>query len=283
MSIVYLNGQYLPLEEAKVSVIDRGFLFGDGIFEAIKIYHGKLFQWKKHIARLEYCLNEISLQLDITQPEWKNIFTNLIERNNALKQDSTIYLQITRGEDKTRRYTFPDPPVKPTIFALLIPIKRFDYEKKNKFSAITREDVRWKSGHIKSISRLPTVLLYQEAKMADANEIIFIRDGYAVEGGSSNLFIVKNNQIITPPETTYILMGITRELILTLAKKHNIIYQEKNILPSELMAADEVWITSSNREIMPITVIDGKSIGTGMPGSVWKKMLTYFRKFTESL
>lgn len=279
-NIVYLNGNYIPIESAKISVLDRGFLFADGVYEIIPIYRGKFFRCLEHIKRLEQSLEAIRLSINMTLKQWIAIFNELLKLNNALDQTKSIYLQVTRGADSIRNHSFPKQKISPTIFVMLTELKQPSYENLDKsFSVITKEDIRWEKCYIKSISLLPNVLLKQEAEEQGAVETIFIRNGYAIEGCTSNLFIVKNNVIITPPKSTYVLGGITRELILELAEKHHMPCQENNISKKELLEADEVWITSSSKDIMPIGKVDNKIIGDGTPGIVWKKMIRYLYEY----
>jgi len=279
MSLAYLNGTFLPLEDAKVSALDRGFLFGDGIYEVIPVFNRHLFRLDKHMDRLRHSLMSIHLNLEpkLDNTTWREIFTRLIESNDAA--DQGIYLQITRGSDIARSHTIPEN-LTPTIFAFSQTIKPLPVEELQKgIKAITVDDIRWGRCDIKSIALLPNILLYQQAQEAGAQEALLIRDGHMVEGSSSNLFIVHGGNILTPPPNQHLLGGITRELILELAKKMKIPFQECDIKPEDLFAADEIWISSSTREIRPVIQLDEKVIGNGHAGPIWEKIIRAYQAF----
>lgn len=277
--IVYLNGDFLPIEQAKISVMDRGFLFGDGVFEVIPIYSGKPFRLREHLHRLQTSLDSILLKYKVDCDFFAKIVSELLQKNffQNPDQDFSIYLEITRGAASERTYSFPDK-TNPTIFAAIKPVKRISIEELTKGkSAITLQDIRWKDCYIKSISLLAGVLLSQQAKEAGADEAILIRHGFAIEGASSNLFIVKDGVIITPPLSRNTLSGITREMILKIIKDQKLAFKETSIKLSELKQADEVWVSSSTRTIFPITKLNGKSVGNGKVGQIWQKIIkSYF-------
>jgi len=283
INIVYLNDKYIPLDEARISVLDRGFLFADGVYEVIPIYYGKPFYKQQHLGRLQKSLQGIYMQLPFSQQQWYEIFDNLIKKNKATQGNYHIYLQVTRGVASSRGHTFPDS-IKPTVFIAVnkstkvLPYQELCHGK----TVITAPDIRWSDCYIKSISLLPNVLLSQQAKSAGCEEAILIRDGYALEGASSNLFMVKNNTLITPPLSPYILGGITRDIVIELARKNEILCEEQQIPESELINADEIWITSSTREIYPIVKLNNKPVGNGKVGPVWEKMIKLYRDNTSS-
>lgn len=283
MMIVYLNGEYCALEQAHVSVMDRGFLFADGVYDVIPVYAGKLFRADAHLKRLQNSLNGIRINYHVDMDEWLTILNTLKEKNNDLGPDQVIYLQITRGSYAQRTHTFPEKTT-PTLFARCSPIiKKPDDVIKKGFKAITAEDIRWHYCHIKSIALLPNVLLAQNAHEHEANETLLFRDNKLVEGASSNAFIVKNNVICTPPLNDFILGGITRQVIFDLAKKHGVTITEKDITKNDVYEADEVWITSSTREVYPIVSVDEHTIGTGKPGPVWKNIMMYYQEHINEL
>jgi len=283
MNIVYLNGGFLPIEQATISVLDRGFLLGDGIYEVIPVYDSKFLGLDGHLERLQHSLDSIKLPLQVKQTELKNIFLKLLEKNQAMQGAYSIYLQITRGPAPERTHAFPKI-TQPTLFATLKPISPLSYDNlKTGRAAITHEDIRWKYCHIKSISLLPTVLMMQKAHEANAEEAILIRDGYALEGTSSNVFIVQGNVIYTPPLSEENLSGVTRSAILKLAKQNNIPLIERKIKAIELFAADEVWISSSTRGIFPIIKLDNKIISDGKPGKIWDQMIHLYLKLDPAL
>lgn len=283
MTTVYLNGKFLPKKQAFVSVMDRGFLFGDGVYEVLPVYNRKIFQLQQHLDRLWKSLAAIKLAIDMSYEQWQKILTELLEYNDTLGENQSIYLQVTRGYAPERNHAFPKQ-ILPTIFVFSQPLKTLPYEelKKGK-EVITREDTRWQLCNIKATSLLANVLLTQEALENNCAETILIRDDYAIEGSTSNLFIVKEGVIITPPMSFCILGGITRELVLDLAKKNKIPHQEKEITRNELFQADEVWITSSTREIYPIIKVDDSQIGKGKPGLIWEKMINHYHEYISKL
>ncbi|MCK4870889.1 MAG: aminotransferase class IV [Gammaproteobacteria bacterium] len=278
-NVVYLNGKYLPIKKATISVLDRGFLFSDGVYEVIPIYNNKLFFADQHLDRLKNSLRYLNLHSDYDKDDWRNIFQSLINKNDAQKGNYHIYLQVTRGHADKRTHKFPTE-AEPTILVTLnISSSNQTYKTLSQGkSAITTVDHRWQNCHIKSISLLANVLHTNEATQADADEAILIRDGYALEGASSNLFIVKNGTIITPPLSTHILPGITRAIILDLAAENKISCKEEAVTVLQLEHADEIWITSSTREIYPITKLNQKPVGNGQVGPRWEEMLQLYKK-----
>lgn len=273
---VYLNGDYLPLSVAKVSVLDRGFLFGDGVYEVIPSYSGQLFKLHDHLHRLEASLKLIRLNFSYTSAQWLTILTPLLSK----QKDQYIYLQITRGVSANRSHAFPIDVV-PTVFAMCSDIKPLaDAEKGVK--AITMDDSRWEMCHVKATTLLANVLLRQQAVEQGCAEAILYRQGYVTEGAASNLFAVIDGVLITPQKTSEILPGITRQVILELAKKHAIQCTEKRISLAALQRASEIWITSSTREILPVVVLDLMRVGSGVPGSLWQKMNQLFQTYKRS-
>jgi len=283
MPIVYLNGEYLPQEEAKVSVMDRGFLFGDGVYEIIPIYDGHMVGLKEHLQRLKRSLTAIHMTPPMTDEEWINVFNQLLERNNKTSGTHNIYLQITRGPGETRSHALPET-YQPTVIAFCVPPRARPRKELNKgFSAITLDDSRRRDCSVKAITLLPNILLYEEARKVGAAEAILIRNGEAVEGTSSNLFVVMNNVLLTPPLSSNILAGITRQLILKLAKEKNIPCRETTITKDMLHDASEIWLTGSSKEIFPITKLDDKPVGEGKVGPIWERMMDYYEAYKTAL
>lgn len=257
--------------------MDRGFLFADGVYEVIPVYNKQLFRLEQHLQRLQKSLAAIHLDFVIDIPWWQKTLTTLLAHNESQGSNQAIYLQITRGYSETRNHNFPEH-TQPTVFVQSTPIvTKSITELSHGVNAITLPDTRWEFCYIKSIALLANILATHQAKQQNANEAIMIRNGKAVEGASSNLFIVKNNILITPPLSTYILGGITRELILELAKQHDLAYQEREILEEELFTADELWIASSTREIYPVINLNNKPISNGKSGPMWHKMIALYR------
>jgi D-alanine transaminase len=273
--IVYLNGQFLPLGEAKVSVLDRGFLFGDGVYEVIPVYGGKPFRLAEHLQRLDNSLAGIRMASPLTAAEWAELFGRLIDGDH----DQSIYLQITRGAAPKRDHAFPKDTA-PTVFAMCTPIAPMPA---SGVRAVTVPDIRWDWCHIKAVTLLANVLLRQQAVDQGCAEAILIRDGQAIEGAASNLFVVVDGVLVTPPKGNRILPGITRDLVVELARANGVPYQERDIAFEELSRAEEVWVTSSTREILPIVELDGKIVGDGAPGPVWTRMNRLYQDFKQTL
>ncbi len=275
--IVYLNGEYLPLSEAKISVMDRGFLFGDGVYEVIPAYSGKLFRLENHLERLDNSLKAIRLQNPHSHGQWRELLTKLLKEGI----DQSVYLQITRGAAPKRDHAFPKE-VNPTVFVMVSNINPHIDEGVG-LKAISMEDSRWKLCDTKAITLLANVLLRQSAVDNGCVEAILFKEGYLTEGAASNVFAVIDGVLMTPPKSPAILPGITRDVILEIARKNNIPCSEQAISVDELKKASEIWITSSTREIIPIVDLDGKTVGTGKPGEVWKALFKLFQAHKQSL
>ncbi|MBL4763395.1 MAG: D-amino acid aminotransferase [Gammaproteobacteria bacterium] len=279
--IVYLNGEYLPLEQAKISVLDRGFLFGDGVYEVIPAYAGKPFRFQQHLQRLENSLSAIQINNPLNASAWQQVLEHLISVNEG--DHFSIYLQITRGRQTQRDHIYPED-LEATVFIMLTAIadKPVGHYASG-IKAITLDDIRWKACHIKATTLLANVMLKQQADQLGAAEAILIRDGLAYEGAASNLFIVANGVIKTAPKSEFLLGGITRDLVLELAEKNAMDFAEVDIAESELENADEIWLTSSTKEIMPVIALNDKTVGDGKAGPVWKKMTEYYQAYKTSL
>lgn len=277
---IYLNGEFIPLDKAMIPVLDRGFIFGDGIYEVIPVYKGVPFRIDEHLQRLANSLSAIKIDNPHTNEEWLGLLSELISKQE--EANLSIYLQITRGI-APRDHVFPND-VTPTIFIMTNPMKQTDIKIfEEGIAAIVLEDTRWKNCHIKSIALLPNILLKQQAQEASAYEAILIRDGFVTEGAASNVFIVKDETIITPPKSNKVLPGITRDLILELALKNDIKCKEAEISEAELLDADEIWISSSTREILPVVKLDRKAIGNEKPGAVTRKIFDIYKQYKNSL
>jgi D-alanine transaminase len=273
---VYLNGSYQPLNEAKISVLDRGFLFGDGIYEVIPSYYGHLFHFQEHLKRLENSLSAIRLPNPHTAEQWLEILTPLLDPH----QNQYIYLQITRGVAGKRDHAFPENTA-PTVFAMCSNIVPFE-GRDTGVKAVSMDDSRWKLCSVKAITLLANILLRQEAIDAGCAEAILIKDGFVTEGAASNVFAVINGILTTPPKDKGILPGITRDVILDIAQKHNIPSREAAISLKDLEAASEIWITSSTREIIPVVELDAKPVADGKPGAVFQTMNQLFQDYKQS-
>lgn len=281
MTTIYLNGKFLPPEQAMVSVMDRGYLFGDGVYEVIPAYNGKPFRLDAHLKRLHNSLTAIRIREPMSNADWHATINELLARNPG--NDQSIYLQVTRGVAPKRDHAFDDSLV-PAVFAMVNSIAPADPAiARDGIKAITLDDIRWQACHIKAITLLPNALLRQQAIDAGAAEAILIRNGYAVEGAASNLFIVKRGLLITPPKGPQLLPGITRDVILELAANNAMPYREADITAAELHDADEVWMTSSTKEILPVTLLDGKPVGDGKPGAVYRRMAGLYGEYKEQV
>jgi len=276
-SQVYLNGEYLPLSEAKVSVLDRGFLFGDGVYEVIPVYKGKYFRMQDHLDRLQASMERIRIDFSYDLEKWLDILTPLLDKT----KDQYIYLQITRGVAAKRDHAFPENP-NPTVFAMCSDIKPFEGAVSG-VKALTIEDSRWEMCNVKATTLLANVLLRQQAVEQGCAEAILHRNGYVTEGAASNLFAVIDGILITPEKTAEILPGITRQVILELAQKNDFQLSEEIISLEALSMASEIWITSSTREIVPVVTLDSEKVGDGDPGPVFKKMKQLFQDYKASL
>lgn len=270
MNIAYVDGELLPLEQARVPVTDRGLLFGDAVYEVVPVYAGRPYLLEAHLARLARSLDGIRLTNPHSDAEWTTLLTALVERNGG--GDLMLYLQVTRGAYPRRDHRMPET-ARPTVIAFCQPLPAPDpatFERG--VAAITRPDPRWARCDIKSTALLANVLVADEAHAADANEAILIRDGQVIEGASSNVFVVRDSVLATPPLSRNLLAGITRDTVLHLARANDIPCTEAVIAPAELAAADEIWLTSSTREIYPVTRLDGAPVGDGRPGPLWARM-----------
>lgn len=283
MSMAYLNGDYLPLEEAKISPLDRGFMFADGVYEVIPVYAGCPFRLTEHLQRLAYSLAETAINDPFTAAEWIEVCHQLVDLNGG--GNLSIYLQVTRGTPQVRDHAFPQNETPPTVFAMVhsMAIPTAQPQHNQGFSAITLPDLRWARCDIKSITLLPNILMRQQAVSQQATEAILLKNGNAVEGAASNLFIVKDNVIITAPLGPEILGGITRDVIIELCQQHQLALTQRSIPEAELRGADEIWITSSTREVVPIVTLDDRPVGLGKPGPVWQKVAYYYTQFRRQL
>ncbi len=283
---IYLNGAFMPIEEARISVLDRGFIFGDGVYEVIPVYSRRPFRLAEHLQRLQHSLDGIKLKNPHSEREWTAILSELIERNaqDGRNQDQYLYLHITRGVAK-RDHAFPNPPVPPTVFLLSNPLTTPPAELlQSGIACITVADNRWLRCDIKSIALLPNVLLRQAAVEAGCAEAILIRDdAFLTEGAASNIFVVKNGKLLAPPKDNLMLPGITYDVILELAAANGIPYEVRRVTKAEVLGADELLQTSSTKEVLPITQLDGKPVGNGKPGAMFAKLHPLYQTFKREV
>lgn len=276
--IVFLNGQYLPMDEVKISPMDRGFLFGDGVYEVIPSYNGRLVGFNAHIARLKSNLQAIMLKLDWTAEKWLQIASKLLEVNEG--PDMGVYLHVSRGVEYQRFHGIPQN-VTPTVFAFAFDIQPQRTADKGGIQGAkvkSHQDLRWKRCNIKSTSLLGNVLHFQHGFDAGAHEtILFNEQGELAEASSSNVFIVKNDVVITPPLDHQILPGITRQLLLTILEKDGVVeVQQRSVTMDEVRGADEIWLTNSSKEITPVVELDNLPVGSGKVGDMWQLAQSLF-------
>jgi D-alanine transaminase len=279
-SIVFLNGSFLRMDEARVPVLDRGFIFGDGVYEVVPVYARRPFRLQEHLRRLQYSLDQIRLANPYSDQEWSRLILELIAR--CPHADQGLYLQVTRGVAK-RDHAFPKG-AKPTVFMMTNALSTPSPEAvANGVAAITAADNRWLRCDIKSIALLGNVLMRQLAVEAGANETIMIRDGWLTEGSASNVFLVRNGVILAPPKSNLILPGTTYDVVLELAAKAGMPVEVRPVSEAELRSADELWLTSATREVLAVNSLDGKPVGGGAPGPVFRRMYALFRDFKKEL
>ncbi len=273
---VYFNNQFVKKKEVSISPDDRGFLFGDGVYEVVSCYKGRLFELEKHISRMEQSLYKTGIKKP-DRLDFKYIAEGLIQKNDFSNKDALVYIQITRGV-APRKHAFPDADVRPTVYAFISP---FDvpYKKcKNGVKIILVKDIRWTRCDIKSISLLPNVMFNQQAKDNGAEESVFVRDGYITEGSHTTVFAVYNGDLVTHPLNNYILPGITREVVFKLCNELKINIQESPVSEKELNKADEIMLVGTSVEIMPVIKVDDWTVGTAKPGHITKKLQNSFGK-----
>lgn len=278
MTTVYLNGNFIPLEQAQVPILDRGFIFADGVYEVIPVFSGKPFRLKEHVKRLRDSLDGISLQLDYDREKWQSLIDQLLALNRVTG-DSSIYIQVTRGV--AERNHFYQAGSTPTVFIYCKPLQETDVSRG--VGAVLHEDIRWEYCHIKAVALLPNVMLKQYAREKDGSiEAILYRDGYITEGAASNVFTVTGDTVSTPPKSNRLLPGITRDLVVELTGASPYQCREVPVSKAELLQADEIWITSSTLGIAPVVKLDGKPVSGGKPGPAWRDIDTIYQAFKRS-
>jgi D-alanine transaminase len=279
-SIVYLNGGFVPMDQARVPVLDRGFIFGDGVYEVVPVYARRAFRLPEHLCRLQYSLDQIRLRNPYSEQEWTRLILELIAR--CPHEDQGLYLQVTRGVAK-RDHAFPKDAV-PTVFMMTNRLSTPTADMvAGGVPAITAADNRWLRCDIKSIALLGNVLMRQLAVEAGAHETILLRDGQLTEGSASNVFVVSRGVIVTPPKSNLILPGTTYDVVLELAQQAGMPVDVRPVSDAELRTADEIWITSATREVLAVTTLDGKPVGAGEPGGVFRRMHGLFMDFKAKL
>ena len=280
--IVYLNGEFMPLDEARIPVLDRGFIFGDGVYEVVPVYTRRPFRMAEHLRRLQHSLDGIRLANPLTDAQWTTLMTDIIAKNADAGEDQSVYLQVTRGVAK-RDHAFPKD-VKQTVFMMSGPLTTPSREQiDNGVSAITAADFRWLKCDVKSVSLLGNCLLRQMAADVGATETILFRDGQLTEASASNVFVVKNGVLLAPPKTHLVLPGITYDVVLEIARAREFEIEVRAISEAETRGADEIWVTSSTKEVLAITTLDGKPVGDGKPGLLFQRMHTLYQEFKRDI
>ncbi len=278
--MVFLNGEILPIEQAKIPVLDRGFIFGDGIYELVPVYSRVPFRLDEHLNRLERSLREVRIRNPYSRAEWRDVIQRLIAAQPF--EDQGLYFQVTRGVAK-RDHAFPQG-VAPTVFAMANPLVTPPAALVERGAAArTAVDFRWQRCDIKSISLIGNCLLRQLSADAGEAETILLRDGLLTEASASNVFIVKSGVIQAPPKSNLILPGITYDVVVEIAGNAGLPLELRDILEAEVRAADEVWVTSSSKEILAIVSLDGNRIGDGKPGPMFRRMYALYQEFKRTV
>ena len=276
----YLNGEFLPLDKAQVSVLDRGFIFGDGVYEVIPAYSRRPFRLPEHLSRLQNSCSAIRLANPLSDAEWTRLIHELIARHSF--EDQSVYLQVTRGVAR-RDHAFPKD-TKPTVFMMSGPLTTPSKEQvENGVACITASDFRWLKCDVKSVSLLGNCLLRQAAADAGAVEVVLFRDGCLTEASSSNVFVVRDGKLLAPPKDNLILPGITYDVVLELAAACGVPIERRAITEAEVRSADEIWVTSSTKEVLAVTTLDGAPVGSGRPGEAFRVVHREYQEFKRKV
>ncbi len=275
----YLNGDLVALESARISPLDRGFLFGDGVYEVLPCYRGVPFRVEDHLRRLRFSLEATRIPNPMDDPAWRQIIEQVCSSNGG--GDLSVYLQVTRGAPTHRSHEFPEEST-PTIFAMASPLPPAETAEPG-LAAYTRDDLRWARCDIKSVALLPNVLLRQEAVEAGGQEAILHRGGIITEGAASTVFVVQDGTLVTPALHSGLLPGVTRQVVLELAGQHGMPYTTRSIALEELHEADEVWLSSSTKEVAPVITVDDRPVGDGKPGPHYHRMRDWFGRLRSAV
>ncbi len=277
-SIAYLNGEFMPLSEARISPMDRGFLFGDGIYEVVPSYHGRLVGFSPHIQRMQDGLSAIEIDLATSEQEWRQICEQLTEKNG--NKNLGIYLQVSRGADSKRNHAYP-VGITPTVFGFTFeipPEPTADRDTAKTLKVVSNLDKRWQRCNIKSVALLGNVMHYQQGNSSGKDEVLLYNaSGEVTEGAACNVYIVKEGKVITPSLDYQKLPGITRFMLLDILRKDGSIDVEERVVSlEEARTADEIWFSSSTKEVIPVVELDGVAVGDGRPGVIWQQAQTLF-------
>lgn len=286
LPVCYLNGQYLPLAQARISPLDRGFLFADGVYEVMPVYGGRPFRFTAHTGRLTRSLREIRMHDPHAEDEWRAILGGLIERNGG--GDQSVYWQVTRGAEDGRNAA-PLPHVPRTVFAFCSPLPPIPPAVLSEgIACATAADTRWSRCDIKAVGLLPNVLLRQQGLDAGAAEILLLRDGELTEGSSCAVHVVSTGEdgtaeVVTPPPSGRLLPGTTLSVVEELAARAGLPYRRRPVSEAELRAATEIWISSALREVQPVTRLDEQAVGSGRPGPLFQRVRAEFDRYKQEL
>jgi len=278
--MVFLNGKFMPVEEARIPVLDRGFIFGDGVYELVPVYSRVPFRIDEHLARLERSLAAVRIRNPYSRAEWRDIILQLVAKQSF--EDQGIYFQVTRGVAK-RDHAFPKDAV-PTVFVMSNPLTCPPKTLVESGAvAVSAVDNRWQRCDIKSTSLIGNCLLRQVSADAGAVETILFRDGKLTEASASNVFVVKGGVILSPPKSNLILPGVTYDVVVELAQAAGLPLEFRDVGEAEVRGADEVWVTSSSKEVLAIVQLDGKPVGAGVPGPVFAAMYRLYQDFKQKV
>jgi D-alanine transaminase len=278
--MVFLNGKFIPIDEARVPVLDRGFIFGDGVYELVPVYSRVPFRVEEHLARLERSLAATRIRNPYSRDEWRDIIGQLVAKQPY--EDQGVYFQVTRGVAK-RDHAFPQEAT-PTVFIMANPLVNPPRDLVERgAAAVSAQDNRWHRCNIKSISLIGNILLRQLSADAGATETILFRDGHLTEAAACNVFVVQGGVIQGPPKSNLILPGITYDVVVELAQAAHLPLEIRDVSEAETRAADEIWITSSSKEVLAIVQLDGKPVGDGRPGPVFRRMYQLYQDFKQTV
>lgn len=277
----WLNGIFQPLAQARISPLDRAFLFADAVYEVIPVYGGRLFRLREHLDRLRHSLDGIGMASPLTHPQWLEVLDGLVERNG--RGDQYLYLQVSRGAEFGRNHAWPDD-LAPTLFAYCSPLSPVAPAMiEQGVAAITAQDIRWARCDIKSTSLLPNVLLKKQAIRAGAFETILLRDQWLTEGSSTTVHVLIDGVVVAPPDSPRILPGTTRTVVEELAQRLGLPTRGEAVSEAQLRAAREIWLSFSTRGVLPVTRLDARPVGDGRPGEQFRRMHAAFRALIDEL
>jgi D-alanine transaminase len=283
LPICFLNDEFVALREARISPLDRGFLYSDGVYEVTPVYAGRPFRFAQHHARLTRSLNEIRMEDPLSPEAWRELYRELLSRNGAESADAYVYVQVTRGAEFGRNHA-PLPDVPRTVFAFVAPWPggRPGWQQ-NGLPAVTADDTRWARCDIKSVSLLANVLLRQLAVDSEASETLLIRDGMLTDASASSVHAVIGGVLCTPPNSWKLLPGTTRGVIEEIAQRAGVVWRSTPVSDSDLRGASEILLGAATREVQPVTSLDGQPVGDGKPGPVWRKLYDAYQAYKREV